>query len=312
MYGATCKVFEFIIEHSQNGRIKGEAKGVYKKMASFEFVFTLQLMHKIMRVTDSLCQILQRKTQDILAAIAFVSSTKAILQEFRECGWENFLEEVKVFCLKNDIDVPNLDSPYKVGRSLGLTTVKHHYHYDVFNEVIDGILMELNTRFNDTSLELLSLSVALDPKNHFISFNSGDICNLARKFYREDFTDQDIVSLEYELRHYQHDVIVLQEFQVSTLAELSELLAKTGRSKVYVMLTRLIHLILTLPVSTATTERAFSGMKLVKTALRNKMGDELLEDSLMLYIEKDFVRDIDIDSVIDEFDLLKSRKAHFM
>ncbi|KAL6533686.1 hypothetical protein OROHE_013519 [Orobanche hederae] len=215
-------------------------------MASFKFVFTLHLMHRIMRITDSLCHILQRKVQDILAAIAFVSTTKTILQELRGSGWEEFLKEVQIFCLKNDIDVPNLDSPYKVGRSRGQTTVEHHYHFDVFNGAIDHILMELNTRFNDVSIELLSLSVALDPKNSFESFNSDDICKLVRKFYPEDFTDQDIVSLEYELRHDTHDVTLMQEFQVSTLVELCQILAKSERSKVYVMLTRLIHLVLTL------------------------------------------------------------------
>lgn len=78
------------------------------------------------------------------------------------------------------------------------------------------------------------------------------------------------------------------------------------------MLTRLIHLILTLFVSTATIERAFSAMKRVKTAFRNKMGDELFEDSLMIYVERYFAKDIDIDTVIDKFYLLNSRKAHLM
>ena len=40
---------------------------------------------------------------------------------------------------------------------------------------------------------------------------------------------------------------------------------------------RLICLVLTLPVSTATTERAFSAMKLLKTRLRNKMKDDFFE-----------------------------------
>jgi hypothetical protein len=49
----------------------------------------------------------------------------------------------------------------------------------------------------------------------------------------------------------------------------------------------LIRLVLTLPVSTATTERAFSAMKLVKTRLRNKMEDGFLRDCLIIYIEKE-------------------------
>ncbi|XP_075512752.1 uncharacterized protein LOC142548333 [Primulina tabacum] len=180
MYTATCKVFEVLSDYSPNGRVKAEVRGIYRNMASFEFVFILHLMHKIMRTTDTLCQILQRKSQDILTAITFVTTTKTCLQEFRECGWNEFLQEVKVFCSRNEIDVPDLDY---------------------------FILIELNTRFNESSVELLSLSTALDPKNSFDSFNSDDICKLAKKFYPGDFTDQEIVALEYELIHYKLDVM---------------------------------------------------------------------------------------------------------
>ncbi|XP_042388013.1 zinc finger MYM-type protein 1-like [Zingiber officinale] len=170
-----------------------------------------------------------------------------------------------------------------------------------------SFLMELNTRFNESSVEFLSLSTTLDPKYSFDSINSDDICKLAKKFYPEDFTNQDIVALEYELVHYKLDV--MQNLKTSTLVELCQQLTESGRSKVYIMLTRLIHLVLTLPVSTATTERAFSAMKHVKTALRNKMEDDFLEDCLTLYIERDLAKDIDIDSIIDEFYVSKSRRA---
>ena len=109
MYVATCKVFEYLSDHSPNGRSEAEVRGVYRNMTSFEFVFILHLMHKIMRINDTLCQILQRKSQDILIAITFVSTIKTLLHELRECGWERFLQEVKVFCSRNDIDMPDLD-----------------------------------------------------------------------------------------------------------------------------------------------------------------------------------------------------------
>ncbi|XP_073120496.1 uncharacterized protein [Henckelia pumila] len=307
MYAATCNVFEVLSENSPNGRARAEVRGIYRNMASFEFVFILHLMHKIMRTTDTLCQILQRKSQDILTAIAFVSTTKTILQELRECGWEEFLHGVKVFCTRNEIDVPNLDCLYKIGRSRQQIIVEHHYHFDVFNAAIDFILMELNTRFNESSVELLSLSTTLNPKNSFDSFNSDDICKLAMKFYPEYFTDQDIIALEYELVHYKLDV--MQNLKVLTLVELCQQLTESGRSKIYVMLTRLIQLILTLPVSTVNTEQAFSAMKHVKTALHNKMEDDFLVDCLTLYIERDLAKDIDVDSDIEEFYVSKSRRA---
>ncbi|XP_075475288.1 uncharacterized protein LOC142506039 [Primulina tabacum] len=153
-------------------------------------------------------------------------------------------------------------------------------------------MLELNTRFNESSVELLSLSTALDPKNSFDSFNSDDICKLAKKCYPGEFTDQEIVALEYELIHYKLDV--MQNLKVSTLVELCQQLTESGRSSVYVMLTRLIHLVLTLHVSTATTERAFSTMKHVKTALCNKMEDDFFADCLTLYIERDLAKHIDV------------------
>ena len=75
------------------------------------------------------------------------------------------------------------------------------------------------------------------------------------------------------------------------------------------MINRLIRLVLTLPVSTATTERAFSAMKIVKTRLRNKMDDVFLADNLTVYIEKEIASLFSTESIIDEFDSRKYRRA---
>ncbi|XP_052185253.1 uncharacterized protein LOC127796889 [Diospyros lotus] len=309
MYSATCKVLEYLKVHCSKASSRAEVRGAYRHFACFEFVFNLLLMHKIMRITDVLCQALQKKSLDILAAMRFVSTAKLILQELREEGWEVFLQEVKDFCSRHNIDIPDLNSSYMIGCCRDETTVEHHYHFDVFNEAIDFVLMELSTRFNDKSVELLSLSVALDPRNSFESFNSDDICTLAKKFYPEDFSSQDICALEYELKYYVHDVIADQRFQVSTLVELCQEFTNSGRSDTYIMITRLIRLVLTLPVSTATTERAFSAMKLLKTTLRNKMEDDFLADCMTLYIERELALTIDVDSVVDEFFVSKPRRA---
>ena len=68
---------------------------------------------------------------------------------------------------------------------------------------------------------------------------------------------------------------------------------------------------LTLPVSTATTKRAFSAIKVVKTNLRNKLENNFLTDSLMLYIEKDIASTFSLDSIVDDFEDLKERRVPF-
>jgi hypothetical protein len=74
------------------------------------------------------------------------------------------------------------------------------------------------------------------------------------------------------------------------------------------LIDRLICLVLTLPVSTATTGRAFSTMKLVKTRLCSRMEDEFLADNFVVYIEKEIAKDFTTEMIMDEFYSMKDRR----
>ena len=63
----------------------------------------------------------------------------------------------------------------------------------------------------------------------------------------------------------------------------------------------------TLSVFTATTERAFSAMKLLKTRLCNRMEDELLTDNMIVYIEKEIAGNFTMEMIVDEFYSMKNR-----
>ena len=118
--------------------------------------------------------------------------------------------------------------------------------------------------------------------------------------------------LKSQLQHYELDVPYHEKFKnMSTISELCRGLTETQKSQNYYLIDRLIRLVLTLPVSTATTERAFSALKLIKSSLRNKMGDEFLTDSMVVYIERELAENIDIDSIIDAFESLGNRRVLF-
>ncbi|CAF5216712.1 unnamed protein product, partial [Rotaria magnacalcarata] len=61
----------------------------------------------------------------------------------------------------------------------------------------------------------------------------------------------------------------------------------------------LLKIFATLPVTTATTERSFSVLKLLKTYLRSTMSETRLNGLAMMYIYRNMA--VDIDAVIDEF-----------
>ena len=59
----------------------------------------------------------------------------------------------------------------------------------------------------------------------------------------------------------------------------------------------------------ATTKRAFSAMKLLKTRLRNKMEDKFLRDCMLIYIEREIAIKFTTDSIIDDLYAKKNRKV---
>ncbi|CAN0847359.1 Zinc finger MYM-type protein 1 [Linum grandiflorum] len=178
-----------------------------------------------------------------------------------------------------------------------------------FNQVIDYQMSELESRFNETTVRLLQLGAALDPRDSFSSFNADHIYELAVEFYPQDFADHEQLLLRSQLPYYERHVVRNSDFKVPSLAKLLEMLVTRRLEEQYTMICRLIRLLLTLPVSTATTERAFSAMKFVKNDLRTKMADGFLADSLLMFIEMDYTRQLDVESTIDEFARLKNRRV---
>ncbi|KAF0933771.1 hypothetical protein E2562_019239, partial [Oryza meyeriana var. granulata] len=109
MFGATISVLRSIANDRLVSKYsRGDASGALRIIVTFDFVFILLLMEKIMKITDVLCQTLQKKNIDILNATDSVSTTKVLLGELRNNGWEPLLEEVKLFCGKHEIDIPDL------------------------------------------------------------------------------------------------------------------------------------------------------------------------------------------------------------
>ncbi|CAN1164445.1 Zinc finger MYM-type protein 1 [Linum perenne] len=187
MFAATCEVLQEVSEHNSSRQLRAEAEGALEEITTFKFAFCLHMMRKIMMETMCLSQAFQRKSIDILEALGMVSTSKTLLQKLRDDRWELLLEEVSSFFLKHGIDKLDLSQPGR--RGMKEMPLEHLYHYQYFNQCIDYQLSELNSRFSETTVRLLQLSAALDPKDSFKSFNEDHIYQLAVEFYPQDFND---------------------------------------------------------------------------------------------------------------------------
>ncbi|ESR42279.1 hypothetical protein CICLE_v10013469mg [Citrus x clementina] len=277
MFSAVISVLEMIIDDGPKSGQRGEVKNLLELMLSFNFVFCLHLMKNILGATDEIAQALQRKDQDIVNAINLVRLCKLQLQTMRQSGWNYLIDEVTFF----------------VGRSRRKAqeiTNLHRYRVELYYAVLDMQLQELNSRFNGTNTELL-------------------LC-LASQLYPNEFSTINIMALGTQLDTYILDIGTSGEFsELKDIGDLAMRMVKTKRHNVYPLVYLLIILALTLHVATASVERAFLAMNFLKNWLRSRMGEQLMNDSLVVYIEKDLFNNIDNGIVMQRYQCMKTHKG---
>lgn len=164
---------------------------------------------------------------------------------------------------------------------------------------------ELNQRFSDCNNAIvLTCSVFLSSSPNYFNHN----CSFLNTF----------------LKHYQHfninSLLLESEFKSAKaliqnsntnqsnndIFSISKILNKIPNA--FPENLKIITILLTLPVSTASNERFFSSLKLVKTHLRLTMGDERLSDLLVIAVEKETASLINLNQAVDMFGAMKTRR----
>ena len=217
------------------------------------------------------------------------------------------LTKVTSFCTKHKIKVVDMEGPYfPVGRPRrGLCNGVINYHrfkVDMFVGVIDRQISELNGRFDEVNTELLSCMAAFCPLHLFAAYDQEKLVRLATKFYAFDFTSDELARLSWQLNMYVTNVRRDERFQnLKNLCQLSVVLVETNKHGQYHIVYKLLKLVLILPLATASVERVFSSMNYVKNKLRNKMGDEYLNNCLVTFVEREFFTQVKDEDVINLF-----------
>ncbi|XP_022859487.1 uncharacterized protein LOC111380220 [Olea europaea var. sylvestris] len=280
------EVIEMIATDSTSTGTRGDACISLELMLRFEFAFNLYLVKKILGISNELSKALQRKDQDIVNAMKLVQICKTQLQTMRDDGWDSFLRVICLFCETHKINVPDMDDMFvTVGRS-----------------------RQLNDRFSEKNNDLLICVACLSPNNSFAAFDKIKLIRLCQ-YYSVDFDAADILELDDQLDMYILDMRTSEDFEeLQGISDLAQNLVVKNKHEVYSLVYKLVTLTLVLPVAIATVERAFSVMTYVKNGLRNRIGDQWLNDSLIAYIEKDVFDKIENDVIIERYQSMRTRR----
>ncbi|KAL7616349.1 hypothetical protein Lser_V15G04463 [Lactuca serriola] len=310
LFPEVIKVLQYVEEEGSSLNNQNQAYGILSYFKTVDFVFYLHLMLEIFGLTNTLSKHLQRKDQNILQAASLVKVTMKTFKAFRNNGFPSMLENVFSFCHKHKIKIVEMSEFYVTPRNRRTNvTNQHHFEVDIFNMVLDIQIQEFGDRFSEVSTDLLQYMAAFSPCNAFSMFGKSKLVKLS-ELYKTDFNDSEMVYLDGQLESYYHSFIDDEKFSnLKRIADLSRLMVETGKHLSFPLVYQLLKLTLVLPIATATVERCFSAMKLLKTNLRNKMSDDFLNDALICSVEKEALMNVKIERVIERFRKICNRRG---
>lgn len=168
-------------------------------------------------------------------------------------------------------------------------------------EVLDLLTEEISSRFDQQSLALpiaveellmsaLNSSKVVIP-NIVSEAYSNDIC--ITKIERQLAMLPDLLSA-YKLSQ---NLKVLNVTSVRTLCEM--LLTTPLARDMFSEIDKLLRIYLTIPISTATSERSFSALRRIKTYLRSTMTEQRLNNVMICHVHKDTTSGLDLVEIAD-------------
>ena len=116
--------------------------------------------------------------------------------------------------------------------------------------------------------------------------------------------DKDLNSYEFscEIESFKFQVCgLMQNLKHATPLNLLQTIHDFELVESYQNIVVALRIFLTLPVTTASCERSFSKLKLIKNYLRSTLSQERLSNLSIISIEHNIVQQIDFDDLIDEF-----------
>jgi len=303
-----------------------EAYGLALVFSSFSGVASVILLSEVLDLLAKLNCFMQRKATDFSRLPIILDSIQAELLCLKE--------EQAEWCSEVDSTVRKLESEhgititYRSSRSgMGSTRTVSEFRSGVATPYIDALVDNIKRRFSDEAIKVLVSASIFNPASlptdpsALPAYGRTQIQALA-EFYGQEATvvfndttytspsliDGDELVTEWRLFKralLQEKVAIMEKSSLSRQPTMQEVKTNMESSEAYtgifVQTFKLLNIILALPVGTATVERSFSQMKMIKTRLRNRLSDCNLARLMRIAIEGPELPAVDFTEILEVF-----------
>ena len=270
-----------------------------KNAINFEFCLCLATLTPLLKLINVTSKYLQSEDMDISAACTLIESLIARLESLRsteqfDIYWKhavNVGETIDVeYCEPRVRKVScRIDSTTNETRLTG----NEKYCVTFYFETLDLMLTTLKTRFSSNILPLLKSVKCLSTP---VKGNS-DALNTLSSYYHHD-VDVNIIVAEYDLFC---QTIEMQHVAVGNVHNIYLHMVQMKMIAMFPNVSTLYRLILTLPSTSVSCERSFSALGFVKSKLRTTMTQGRLSDLMLIAVEGERAKTVDIDRVVEYF-----------
>lgn len=259
-----------------------------------KFVIPLIIIENIFSYTLTLCKQLQTVNADFVEACNHVDSVLGVLDEMRENNKKHFSDMFSVAAImlnknKEEIDLPRFANKQTHRSNVPTNSSEEYYKLNIFLPFLDHIRTQLSDRFQKHKSLISSLQQIIPSK--CIHATNEEI-NDCVQFYSQILTEPSTFKSEFSIWKSKW---LKEESRPNT--------AITGLDNCNILLFpniwKLLQVLATIPMSTATPERTFSSLKRLKTYLRNSTGETRLNGLALMSVHREI--NIDPKEVLNQF-----------
>lgn len=295
------------IHQSTHDEYGMKAGGLQQCLEKFNTFFCLRLCHLLFSTSEQLSLTLQKREISLQDACTAVEAAKSFYQRIRsESNFNRLYDESIDLASNHSINQPILPryrrrpSRYESGSEQHNYEMPKDYHRHQYFEACDLLYAELNDRFqNQLCSPIIAIERTLIKAANGEEFQSY-IEQLMKSYYKDD------VKLSDLRRHLLvlPDVVKKQLPQVKKVTSISticEAMESQSFKELLPTVHQLLRLYLTLPITSATSERAFSALRRLLTFTRSKMTEKTLNNCFMLHVHKELTDELDLVKIAKEF-----------